>query len=578
MEKTRQLRLYYEACIPVGLLVVGSYRHGFPPHNSDATKSLAASLPGALALAVAAVQLYMRLSWRRMSDGMGMLPGTQAAMYRPQADSGSVWGGLLVLLALFALNIDAGAAAGPSADGLGTYGAWVVGVAMAWAFTLAVLSAQIRSHNRPTLGVVGGAGVLSLGYAFASLGLAGGAMAGMLLVLGAAGVQHVATRVLLEMLPRSFTLGEAAAITQGAILAAIDLAIRLFRRGAEYPDHSWQMYTLVLESVGLGLLLLVCALPRVFSSSSRMNTRDSGSPVADMSRFCGLSGFAALGALGLIAFVSHANPVRWALVAVLGSRSSLLMLCYWVLLLLCGTLFYSRGISSQVANSQNKLVLHLKRKAYHILAVLLFAPGFAYTPLLLHLGFVVALVAFVGAEAVRALGIGPWAPAIDRFMRRFTDTRDAGQIVTSHFYLLFGCALPVWLGSSSSAACLAGVLSLGIADTAASLVGIHFGSRKWPSTPKTIEGTAAFVGGLFIAVEFVYLIAPSENGALGNMAMCVVLGLLEALTEQNDNLVIPLTMYSAATMLHHSDGSLVHWIPALVVAAVLAIPSLFIAR
>ncbi|KAJ2622258.1 dolichol kinase [Coemansia sp. RSA 1358] len=245
----------------------------------------------------------------------------------------------------------------------------------------------------------------------------------------------------------------------------------------------------------------------------------------------------------------------------------------------------------------------------------MFVPGFLLARQFLHFAFTVALVLFVAVEAVRALDISPWGPKINMFISKFTDHRDAGQIVTSHFYLLFGCALPVWLGGPSTIACLAGVLSLGLADTAASLAGMKLGRVRWPGTAKTFEGTAGFVVSLFSAALLVEALAsgissqraqqaaatndvivqeidnigPNSGGtaigAIGYLILCTVLSVLEALTEQNDNLVVPLFMYSAMMLFaglqdqqHHSLASasrsgvaaLLHTAACFIVAAILA--------
>jgi dolichol kinase len=70
-------------------------------------------------------------------------------------------------------------------------------------------------------------------------------------------------------------------------------------------------------------------------------------------------------------------------------------------------------------------------------------------------------------------------------MMSFTDSRDSGVLLVSHFSLLTGCAGPVWLVSvydTEGAACLrvpiaafSGIMSLGIADSAASAIGVRFG-------------------------------------------------------------------------------------------------------
>ncbi|KAJ1727397.1 dolichol kinase, partial [Coemansia biformis] len=539
------------ACIPACLLAAGLWHFGLPPHQPADWRALgmAGLLQRAAAAVVAAAPLWLRLGFGGVrSDAPVVLRGTRPSMYRPAADDGLVWGALLVLLVLLSRSIAGRGSGGGPAAGLGHQGAWVLGMGMSWTFSLLALDARMRQG-----GVRGRTGVLALALAGAvyvgiagSPALGGGPTVGALAVLAAASAQHTATVVILRSMPRSFTLGEAAVAAQGAVLGAADLAVRVVARVRAGPGDAGDAHMpgLLLEVAVLALVLLVCVLAWIHPA--RGGARGAGVRAIGTVRFCFLTGAFACGALCLAAFISGVNPLAWACGALLGRPAHWAVLAYWAVLLAGGAALYTAVPVDLAAAGHAKLVLHIKRKAYHVLAVLLFAPAHIAAPVLLHVGFTAALAAFVVAEAARTLGVGPWAAAIDRFLRRFTDARDAGQVVTSHFYLLLGCALPVWLGGAR-AACLAGVLALGVADTAASLVGLRLGRHRWPGSPKTIEGTAGFVLGLFAAASLVP--AGGGPGPAARLALCAMLGLLEALTEQNDNLVVALTAHAAMNAL-----------------------------
>ncbi|KAJ2711263.1 dolichol kinase [Coemansia spiralis] len=501
MDRTWSRRRFFEASIPACMLVAGLWRTELPLQAIGVGLAIVGLLLGGTGGAPAVVR------------------GVTSSMYRPAADDGAVWGILLVPLVLVAR---------------GSPGAWILGVAMSTAFAAAVCEARTRQWR---------AGLLAL-PAVVYAGVIGSPaqgwwpVAGALVMVGAAGAQHALTVAVLRALPRSFTLGEAAVAAQGAMLAAADLAGRVATRVQAGPGGAAdaQMPAVLLEAGALALTLFACALARA---------------PAGTVWFCGLAAAFAGGALGLAGLVAGANPLGWAWRAVLGSPAHWAVLCYWAVLLAGSAAVYVAAPGGGLAaGSSAKLALHVKRKAFHVLAVLLFAPAHAAAPLLLHVALTAALAAFVVVEAARAQGSGRCAAAVDRFLRRFTDARDAGPVVTAHFYLLLGCALPVWLGGSW-AACLAGVLTLGVADTAASLVGLGLGRRRWPYSPKTVEGTAAFVCALFAALSLVP--AAGAPGAALRLVLCAALGLLEALTEQNDNLVVALAAYAALTM-HGGSG------------------------
>lgn len=117
------------------------------------------------------------------------------------------------------------------------------------------------------------------------------------------------------------------------------------------------------------------------------------------------------------------------------------------------------------------------RKGYHALAVALFLPCLLLEPGLLGLALAVAFAVLVAVEAVRLAGLPHVSAAVHGFMTAFTDGRDVGPVFVTHFALLLGMAVPVWLelrpagagagaggpspDQSAGPAALAGILILG---------------------------------------------------------------------------------------------------------------------
>ncbi|KAH9700424.1 Dolichol kinase EVAN [Citrus sinensis] len=124
-------------------------------------------------------------------------------------------------------------------------------------------------------------------------------------------------------------------------------------------------------------------------------------------------------------------------------------------------------------------------------------------PKFLHLAFGAALAVFLVLEIMRVWRIWPLGQFIHQFMTAFTDHRDSDLLIVSHFSLLLGCALPIWMSSGFNdrpLAPFAGILSLGIGDTMASIVGYKYGVLRWSKTgKKTIEGTAAGITSVLAA-------------------------------------------------------------------------------
>lgn len=142
----------------------------------------------------------------------------------------------------------------------------------------------------------------------------------------------------------------------------------------------------------------------------------------------------------------------------------------------------------------------LVRKIFHFGAVLMFIPGIGLltnnVTLLYFFSFTlaVAVKVLVLLECIRILRIGPsllWL-TIDKYMRQYLDQRDQGIFILSHLYLLLGCAVPVWLtlsfrqkersiGIATNESFLSpflillsltGILSIGIGDAFAAVIGI----------------------------------------------------------------------------------------------------------
>ena len=164
-------------------------------------------------------------------------------------------------------------------------------------------------------------------------------------------------------------------------------------------------------------------------------------------------------------------------------------------------------------------------------------------------------------QVVRVEKIPPLAGLITQAFKPFLDEKDEGPLVLSHLYLLAGVSAPLWLtpcplgegkvgeawGANTVLPLLAGVLAVGVGDTAASVGGTYLGRRRWSGTKKTVEGSMCGVAaqlcvvGVLVGVGVVQL----SLAGLGRLMVSMVLvGVVEALTDQVDNIVLPLMLYT----------------------------------
>ncbi|KAK3022863.1 hypothetical protein RJ639_046050 [Escallonia herrerae] len=243
-----------------------------------------------------------------------------------------------------------------------------------------------------------------------------------------------------------------------------------------------------------------------------------------------------------------AHPVLWVFDFVFSEPLKRISLCmYWVAVICVSVLrFYNISKNSKIERI-------LLRKYYHLMAVLMFVPALIFQPKFLDLAFGAALAVFLVLEIIRVWRIWPLGHLVNQFMNAFTDHRDSDLLIVSHFSLLLGCALPIWMSSGFNdrpLAPFAGILSLGIGDTMASMVGHKYGVLRWSKTgKKTIEGTAAGITSVLAACSVLLPVLATTGYIftqhwLSLFLAVTVSGLLEAYTAQLDNAFIPLVFYS----------------------------------
>ncbi|XP_031376235.1 dolichol kinase EVAN-like isoform X2 [Punica granatum] len=242
------------------------------------------------------------------------------------------------------------------------------------------------------------------------------------------------------------------------------------------------------------------------------------------------------------------HPLLWVISFVFQDPLKRLSLCmYWAALIYASvSRFYHISKDSTVERI-------LLRKYYHLMAVSMFSPALILQPEFLDLAFGGAVAVFLVLEIIRVWKIWPLGQPVHQFMNAFTDHRDSDLLIISHFSLLLGCALPIWMSSGYNdrpLAPFAGILSLGIGDTMASMVGHKYGVLRWSKTgKKTIEGTAAGITSVLVACSVLLPVLTSSGYILSQHWSSLVLavvasGLLEAYTAQLDNAFIPLVFYS----------------------------------
>ncbi|KAK6903305.1 dolichol kinase [Kwoniella mangroviensis CBS 8886] len=213
------------------------------------------------------------------------------------------------------------------------------------------------------------------------------------------------------------------------------------------------------------------------------------------------------------------------------------------------------GVASSMMDAADQklptLSVNARRKFFHALAVVMFIPGIAVDPAFTHLSFSVAFAAFNFAEYIRYFALWPFGVSVHLFLNEFLDHKDSGTAILSHFYLLAGCASPLWLEGPSEILCYFGVLSLGIGDALASIVGRKIGRLRWTtSSGKTVEGSIAFLLSMLACSGSLWMVGVADPfKPLPYTITTTLATLLEAFSDQNDNLILPMYGWALGILL-----------------------------
>lgn len=339
---------------------------------------------------------------------------------------------------------------------------------------------------------------------------------------------------LLEHLMRSvkygFTYGEASIVTQSIILFQMHSYTKIFFHVQEAPVLCEDIATIVIQ-IGLTCIIALGSLVHLMKPLRHY-----------LSFYSCLVVLALFGAGIPLHIILRRSPVLWMIQVLLVDFQTMLLLVYWV-----GCVLIAIAVMAGQISSKQKATTSL-RKYFHILAVVVFIPGILVNPCLMYLASGLVLALFLLLEIMRLLHLPPLAQVLNKGFLAYVDEKDSHVAITP-IYLLTGCSLPLWLSplpldKTDLLVLSAGVLSIGIGDTFASMLGSKIGKHKWSNSKKSIEGSiACFLSQLVIILVYIYLeFIPWNRIFIGVMGTAVVT-IIEAKTDQVDNLILPLVQF-----------------------------------
>lgn len=343
---------------------------------------------------------------------------------------------------------------------------------------------------------------------------------------------------LLHNLPKSFTFGEAAVVAQGLTLflfnsLAIDFPNALLLENIQ-PQDGQEIG--IRNIIQLGVLLIFILIGFMKALKKRRITK--------LYVFIPLTALIVLGIISIP--VTQPIPILFVLEFLFSDLDKI------IVLVIFGGLLLLTGLICQWQVMRNKPTSTSTRKLFHFVIVIVFLVGLLLQRLVLFLCAGVSFSIFLLLEAIRVGKVEVLAPVLEQTVKSFVDGQDSGLIALTPIYLLVGCAGPLFLSpvafSGPILPLLSGVLSVGIGDSFASVVGSNSGRHHWQGSNKSIEGTVANALSQLLAIGaliFVGFIPPWTTAI--EYAVCligvIVNAMIEAKTDQVDNLVVPLVTF-----------------------------------
>ena len=230
----------------------------------------------------------------------------------------------------------------------------------------------------------------------------------------------------------------------------------------------------------------------------------------------------------------------WLLNYVLGSYKILIIFSVWGILI---------GLALFKVATQSKKATTVTRKYFHALVVIVFTSGIFIDVDFLYLSSIVSLSIMLLLEHMRFHKIEPLATILNNAFKIFKDEKDVGDLVLTNLYLLSGVSLPLWIHPDASKAdqilLLSGVLSVGIGDSMASIIGSKFGKHKLFHSKKTVEGLiASFLSQImFIKLLQIVNLVHYKSNIIFIIFSIIFTSFVETITTQVDNIALPLLLY-----------------------------------
>ena len=221
------------------------------------------------------------------------------------------------------------------------------------------------------------------------------------------------------------------------------------------------------------------------------------------------------------------DPFVWIMSYMMTKEHLFLNFNLWII---C-TIYALYKVSSQKSKATTSI-----RKYFHALVVIVFTSGIVLDANFLYLASIVVFCAMLLVEHIRLHNIEPFASLINKSYHTFKDEKDVGDLVLTNLYLLSGVSLPLWITTDLQKAdtilLMSGVLSVGIGDSFASIVGSKYGKLKLFKSKKTLEGLLASILSQLTFVQILQILKWATFKPLPTVIPIIVTSLVETISTQ----------------------------------------------
>lgn len=188
---------------------------------------------------------------------------------------------------------------------------------------------------------------------------------------------------------------------------------------------------------------------------------------------------------------------------------------------------------------------NLRRKIWHFLVVATILPSLILNHSFTKLGVVGLLIILLIVETIRVNKFTVIGQCIYDKLYKFQDFKDLkGPLNLLYIYLIIGISIPILLDTGSiNLKQFIGVISLGLCDSIASIVGKKWGQFKYKGSNKTVEGSIGFFISSFVGYFALLRYLNTEVNYEILFIVNFLSSLFEGTTDLNDNLVLSLFSY-----------------------------------